>query len=204
MKKTNFKALVFSVAAATAIFSAPESQAGLDPFLGEIVWVGFSFCPVGYAEANGQLLSIAQNSALFSLLGVTYGGDGRNNFALPDLRGRSPVNAGTGPGLSSINYGEMGGNEYVSLAVNQLPSHTHAATLRGTTTSGNVDSPEGAVLANKSRSGIYSNSAVANTNMGSSSITIASTGSNQPVAIRSPYLAMRACIAVQGIYPSRP
>lgn len=201
--KLNFKSLILSVVAATAIFSAPASQAGLEPFIGEVMWVGFNFCPRGYAEADGQLLAISSNTALFSLLGTTYGGDGRTNFALPDLRGRSSVHVGLGPGLSQISDGEMGGRDFVSLAVNQLPSHTHAATLQGTSTSGNVDSPEGALHASKSRSGVYNNTAVVNANMSPSSISIANTGSNQPIAIRSPFLAMRACVALTGIFPSR-
>lgn len=202
-KKTNFKSFMLSAIVATAIFSAPSSQAGPEPYIGEIIWVGFSFCPQGFIESNGQLLAISSNTALFSLLGTQYGGNGTTNFALPDLRGRSPVHVGQGTGLSNITQGQQGGNETVALNINQMPAHSHAAILHGTTTNGNVDSPAGALQANASRTGIYNNTAAANADMSVSSITVANTGNNQPVGIRSPFLGIRACIALTGVFPPR-
>lgn len=202
-KKSNVKSLLLSAIAATTIFSAPSSQAGPEPYIGEIIWVGFSFCPRDFTEANGQLLTISSNTALFSLLGTQYGGNGTTNFALPDLRGRSPVHAGQGTGLSNIIQGQQGGNESTTLNVNQMPAHSHAAILHGTTTNGNVDSPTGALQANASRSGIYNSTATANTEMSASSITVTNTGNNQPVGIRSPFLGIRACIALAGVFPPR-
>jgi len=104
------------------------SSRGSEPFLGEICWIGFNFAPRGWALCDGQLLSISQNDALFSLLGTTYGGDGRTTFGLPDLRGRSPIHVGQGPGLSNYQWGQKGGVETVTLTINQMPSHTHAIT----------------------------------------------------------------------------
>jgi len=180
-----------------------KAKAGMDPFIGEIIWVGFTFCPRGFTNADGQLLSIAQNNALFALYGTTYGGDGRTTFGLPDLRGRSPVHAGQGPGLTNIRQGARGGAEEVALTVNDIPSHNHTATLRGTTEAGNADSPANAVLAYKNRSKVYNDSLLTNSNMDSSSITVANTGGSRSHQNRSPYLAIRACVALTGIFPSR-
>ena len=180
-----------------------KANAGPDPFIGEIMWVGYNFCPRNFTEANGQLLPISQNTALFSLYGTMYGGDGRTNFALPDLRGRSQVHTGQGPGLSNVRQGDRGGAENVALTVNEIPSHTHTATLRGTSEAGNVDTPADAVLAYKNRSKIYNDSLLTNSNMDASSVTVANTGGSRSHQNRSPYLGMRACVALQGIFPSR-
>lgn len=107
---------------------APRSAFAQEPFLGEIRWVGFNFAPVGWALCDGQLLSIAQNTALFALLGTTYGGNGITTFALPDMRGRVPLHPGQGPGLSPRVLGEVGGQETVTLTTAQMPSHSHALT----------------------------------------------------------------------------
>lgn len=98
----------------------------MDPFLGQISLVGFNYAPRGWAQCNGQIMSIAQNTALFSLLGTTYGGNGQTTFALPDLRGRAPMAFGNGAGLTPRDLGEQGGQEAVTLALPQLPSHSHA------------------------------------------------------------------------------
>ena len=173
-----------------------------EPMLGSICITAANFCPRGYASTEGQLLSIAQNTALFSLLGTTYGGNGQTTFALPDLRGRSAVGMGQGPGLSPVFQGEQGGSENVTLTVNQLPAHSHTAQLRGTTSTGNTDSPANAVPARLPRSNIYS-SATGDSNMGTSAVSVGSTGGNQPVSVLDPYLGLRFCIALQGVYPSR-
>ena len=108
--------------------STPVVHAGAEPFIGEIMWVGFNFCPRGFAEMDGQLLSISQNPALFSLLGTMYGGDGQTTFALPDLRGRTMVHVGQGLGLSNINQGEVSGAEDQTLTFAKMPAHSHTAT----------------------------------------------------------------------------
>src|SRR5437867_8649105 len=108
------------------------------PFLGMIILVPYNFAPRGWAFCNGQILPIAQNTALFSLLGTTYGGNGQTTFALPDLQSRVPIGAGQGPGLSNYDIGQQGGNEHVTLTLNELPLHTHAVTLNGLAATANV------------------------------------------------------------------
>lgn len=173
-----------------------------EPMIGSICITAANFCPRGYASTDGQILSIAQNTALFSLLGTTYGGDGRVTFALPDLRGRSAVGVGQGPGLNPVIEGEQGGSESVVLNIGQLPAHSHTAQLRATSSAGNTDNPSGAVPAKLARSNIYSSSG-ADSNMGASAVSVANTGGNQPVGVLDPYLGLRFCIAVEGIYPPR-
>ena len=198
-----------------ATFSPPVLACGLEPFLGEICIVPYNFAPRNYAFTNGQIMSIAQNSALFALLGTTYGGNGIQTFALPDTRGRVIVGAGQGPGTSDYQLGQMGGTENVTLTVNQMPAHTHTATTtvtvkaRGVSTEGNVDSPSGNAWAAKSRSALYSNAAP-NVDMAAGAIevgnvvsSIGSTGGNQPFSIVQPYLVLNPIIALQGIFPSR-
>ncbi len=184
--------------------AAPAQACSLEPMLGSICLVPYNFCPRGFTEAAGQIMSIAQNTALFSLLGTTYGGDGRVTFALPDLRSRVPVGGGmgAGPGLSDISLGEMAGQENTQLNAAQLPAHTHSAQLRAVSAAGNTDSPAGALSAKLARSNIYSSGA-ADTTMSASAITIGAAGNGQPFAIRNPYLGLRYCIALQGIFPSR-
>lgn len=120
------------------VFLAPTPNnaiAGADPFIGEINYVAFNYAPPGWAACNGQILPIAQYSAVFALLGTTFGGNGTTNFALPDLRGRVPIHQGQGPGLSNYGIGQTGGVETITLNVNQMPNHTHAATATSVSTS---------------------------------------------------------------------
>ncbi|MFY8118451.1 MAG: phage tail protein [Roseateles sp.] len=183
--------------------AAPAQACNTEPYIGSVCQVAFTFCPQGYAEAAGQIMSIAQNSALFSLLGTTYGGDGRTTFALPDLRGRAPIGVGAGPGLSNIDLGERSGQENTQLTVAQMPPHTHSAQLRAVSTAGNTDSPAGALPAKLARSNVYSN-AGSDTAMAAGAVTVGSAGLGQPFSVRDPYLGMRYCIATVGIYPARP
>jgi len=171
--------------------------------LGSICIVAYNFCPHGYADAAGQLLSIAQNTALFSLLGTQFGGNGQTTFALPDLRGRAPVGVGQRPGLSSIVEGQQAGSESVTLTTSQMPAHSHTAMLKASRGNGNTDSPINAVPAKLPRSNIYS-SGTADSAMASGTVTLTSVGGGSPVSVRDPYLGLRYCIALQGIYPSRP
>jgi len=181
----------------------PNAQAcGSENYLGMVCMTAANYCPRGMGEAAGQLLSIAQNQALFALLGTTYGGNGQTTFALPDLRSRVPVGAGQGPGLSNIIQGEMSGAETTTLSQAQMPAHSHGATLRGTTGAGNTDSPAGAVPARLARSNIYASGA-ADTSMGTTAVTVATAGSSQPLGLRNPYLGMRYCVVLQGIFPPR-
>lgn len=197
------KGVVLAAAFSGAVF-APSANAtcSSEPMLGSICIVAYNFCPRGYADAAGQILSIAQNTALFSLLGTQFGGNGQTTFALPDLRGRVPVGVGSGPGLSSIVEGQMSGSETTTLTVNQMPAHSHAAQLYGTSATGNTDFPNGAVPARLPRSNIY-NTGSAGDAMSSAAISVGSSGGSQPFSVRDPYLGLRYCIALQGIYPSR-
>lgn len=176
-----------------------------EPFIGQIILFAGNFEPRGWAFCNGQLLSIAQNTALFSLLGTTYGGNGQTTFALPDLRGRVPLHFGQGPGLSDYILGESGGAEQVTLTQGQMPAHSHQAfsTLNASNAADDSTDPTGRVLAVANR-GVY-NSQTPNVSMAAAAIstTVASTGGNQPHDNRQPYLAINYIIALEGIYPSR-
>ncbi|MDO9286865.1 MAG: tail fiber protein [Aquabacterium sp.] len=184
------------------IGTSAQATCSTEPIMGSVCIFAGNFCPRGYADAAGQTMAIAQNTALFSLLGTTYGGNGQTTFALPDLRGRAPIGVGTGPGLSPVFDGQQAGQENVTLTSAQMPVHSHSAQLRGTATAGNTDSPANAVPAKLARSNIYSSGA-ADTAMGVSTITIGTAGGSQPVSVRNPYLGVRYCIALEGIYPSR-
>lgn len=172
----------------------------MDPFIAQIVLFGGNFAPRGWAFCEGQLLAISSNSALFSLLGTTYGGDGRTTFGLPDLRGRAPIHKGSGPGLSNFNLGQKGGTETNTLTVPQLPSHTHTAHINASTDGGEDSTPAGNFLG-ESGSDLYTSSG--GTAMGNDSVSVGNTGSSQPVNNRSPYLALNYIIALQGVFPSR-
>jgi microcystin-dependent protein len=171
-------------------------------YIGQIVLFGFQFVPNGFRACDGSLMSIAQNQALFSLLGTTYGGDGITTFALPDLRGRIPLNQGQGPGLSNYTIGEASGSETVTLTSAQLPAHTHL--LLASAQEGNTNDPTGAVPAAYGSSlppaGPYTSGQATGF---MSSAAVSSAGGNQPVDRRPPYLVMNWCIATEGIYPSR-
>jgi microcystin-dependent protein len=166
-----------------------------EPFLGQIELFPYNFAPRGWAFCQGQLLSIQQNSALFSLLGTTYGGNGSTTFGLPDLRGRVAISAGQGPGLSNYVLGQVSGTENVTLNVNQIPAHTHQ--VAASTAKGSSNSPANAVPA---AGGQYGPSA--NTTMAAGMVQ-PSGGGGQPVSIVQPYLTLQYCIALQGIFPSR-
>ena len=168
---------------------------------GMCVFAG-NFEPRGWAFANGQLLSIAQNQTLYSILGTTYGGDGRSTFALPDTRGRSVIGAGHGPGLSNYPLGLMGGLETVTLNQAQLPLITPTAIVNAQSGDGNSTDPTNGVWAVLSRQNIYS-SATPNVAMNTAAVTINSFGGGQSHENRSPFIAMNWIIALQGIYPSR-
>ena len=169
-----------------------------EPYLGSIMMFGGNFAIRGWAFCNGQLLPISQNSALFSLLGTTYGGDGRTTFALPDMRGRKPMHWGNGPGLSDRHLGQKGGSETTTLTTNQMPSHNH--TLRADELPGTSLSPQNNALAESNNNQMY-NATATNVNMHSSSIT--NTGGGQSFNIEDPFLCVSFEIALIGLYPSR-
>lgn len=167
-----------------------------DPFVAEIRIFPFNFAPRGWAWCNGQLLPLSQNTALFSLLGTTYGGDGRSTFALPDLQGRAPMHPGQGPGLSLHDLGETGGSETVTLLESEIPSHAHSVNV--VNDSGAQPSPGDAYL---SRASVF-NSTLNPVSMNGQNLAPA--GGNQPHNNMQPYLTMFFCVAMQGVFPQRP
>lgn len=169
-----------------------------DPFLAEIRMFGFSFAPTGWAACDGQILPISQNTALFSLLGTTYGGDGKAVFALPNLMGSLPVGAGQGPGLSPRELGEQGGQAAVALTVAQMPAHQHG--LRGTS-SPDGKTPAAAALAPTANGAPAYRLPGATTAMAGGSLAVS--GQSAPHENRPPSLVLMFCIALQGVYPQR-
>jgi microcystin-dependent protein len=170
----------------------------MEPYLAMIIMFGGNFPIRGWALCQGQLLPISQNSALFALLGTTFGGNGTTNFALPDLRGRVPMGQGQGPGLQSYVLGEVGGTESTTLTSAQMPIHVHG--LTGSSLSGNASLPTGAVPANSGAlDKEYSTDLSSNVAM----IPSGAAGGSQPFAIRDPYLCLNFQIALEGIFPSR-
>lgn len=179
-----------------------QACSGDSPLLGGMCVFAGNFAPRGWALANSQLLPIAKNQGLFSILGTTYGGDGRNTLALPDTRGRSVIGAGHGPGLSNYPLGQMGGLETVTLNQAQLPVITPTTTVNAQSGAGNSTDPANGVWAVLSRQNIYSNTAP-NVVMNTAAVTINSFGGGQSHENRSPFIAMNWIIALQGIFPSR-
>jgi len=168
------------------------------PFLGEIRLFPYNFAPRNWAFCNGSLLSIAQQTALFSLLGTTYGGDGVTTFALPDLRGRRAIGSGQGPGLQFYDLGQVDGVESVTLVPNQAPVHNH--TIFGTSQDAIGKSPAGGLMA-ATASPIYNNTAPPGPTMNGQALSTA--GGGLPHENRAPFLTLNYCIAMEGIFPSR-
>lgn len=171
-----------------------------EPFIGQITLFAGNFAPRGWAFCQGQLLAIAQNTALFSILGTTYGGNGTTTFALPDLRGRVPLQQGQGPGLPPYQLGQMGGEPSVTLIINQIPIHSHSLNIDPN--SGDQITPQGHVLAAEASgaAAVYSASQPSNI---MNPASIGGTGGNQPHDNMQPYLGLNYIIAMEGIYPSR-
>jgi microcystin-dependent protein len=186
-----------------------------EPFIGMIILFPYNFAPRGWAFCNGQIMSIAQNTALFSLLGTTYGGNGQTTFALPDLRGRVAVSSGQGPGLSSYTLGQVSGTENVTLLTTNMPAHTHPIDISSLSVNvkdapGNTRSPVGALPAVEAAgvTATYSNNALAPggamaAGALSGTATAGVAGGSQPFGIVQPFLTLNYCIALEGIYPSR-
>lgn len=191
------------------------------------MWVPYNFCPRGWAAASGQILPINTNTALFSLLGITYGGDGRTTFALPDLRGRASISAGQGTGLQNFFLGESGGAETQSLTFAQMPAHSHTAStsisglqitssLHGSSASNSTNVPAGGALGVAKKQVAAYASAAPDVEMAAGSVTSTVSGGtaettvdatnsgSAPVSVRDPYLTLQACIALDGIFRSRP
>lgn len=171
----------------------------MDPFLGQLMLVPYNFAPNGWAQCDGSLLQISQNTALFSLLGTTFGGNGVTTFALPDLRGRAPIHMGQGPGLTNFILGESGGTESVTLNVGNLAPHAHA--LNAVANPGTSSHPTGNLLASDTAGSVYSDAAP---NTALAAGAVAPAGNGIPFDNHMPYLVMNWIIAMEGIFPSRP
>lgn len=166
----------------------------MEPFIAEVMVWGCNFAPRGWAQCNGQLLPIAQNTALFSLIGTTYGGDGRSTTALPNFQGRMPMHPGRGPGLTTRQLGQRGGTETVTLSEAQMPAHNHrllaSASTSGTSGPAGHSYPTGPFYADEKDSTMHPNS-------------VSNVGGGQAHNNMSPFLSLNICIALQGLYPSR-
>ncbi len=225
----------FSLLAVFGLFMATPtlSNAQTEPYIGQVATFGFNFCPRGWAPANGQLLSIAQNTALFSLYGTFYGGDGRTTFALPDLRGRAVVSMGQSPGLSNYPIGSKFGAETVTLNSQEMPVHNHpgsaagvsaaTATMTGTATATVAATQIKVVQTRGSDSGVaertsgtadgtisaptvtvsLDNLAISSLDVAGLAVTTHNAGGSQAHENRTPILTMTSCVAMTGIFPSR-
>ncbi len=169
-----------------------------NPFVAEIRIFPFNFAPTGWAFCDGQLMPISQNTALFSLLGTTYGGDGRSNFALPNMQGNAPMQPGQGPGLSLHDLGETGGEQAVTLLTTEMPAHAH--TLNASGGDGTDPQPAGELLASGIGVGMY---AAPGPSAQLAFSAIAPVGGSQPHNNMQPYLTLNFCIALQGVFPAR-
>jgi microcystin-dependent protein len=170
-----------------------------EPFIGQIQIFPYNFAPRGWAFCQGQIMSIAQNTALFALLGTTFGGNGQTTFALPDLRSRIPVGAGQGPGLSSYDLGEQTGTETVTLTTNQMPAHAHPFQILANESDPNSKVPLNNFFCNNAAN--FYQTSQDGTKMGQQTTGIA--GGNQPFGVIQPILCLNFCIALEGIFPSR-
>ena len=169
-----------------------------DPFVAEIRIFPFNFAPKGWAWCDGQLMPLSQNTALFSLLGTTYGGNGKSNFALPDLQGRAPMHPGQGPGLSLHDLGETGGSETVTLLESEIPAHSHS--MMASTQLGLENTPLAQNVAQGDGINLY---APANALVAMAQQSLAPAGGDQPHNNLQPYLTFYFCIALQGVFPPR-
>jgi microcystin-dependent protein len=197
-------ALALALGGSTLGYTAPASADGVQPYIGQLMQVGFTFCPRGYTQASGQILAIQSNTALFSLLGTTYGGNGSTTFALPDLRGRAAVHTGTGPGLSSYSLGEVTGTETTTLTTLNMAAHNHRVGAQSANIAADQTSPNGNSLAVPVNPGYAAPPPdPAGNLMDPGSILVQTTGNSIPVPNQQPYLVMKWCIATQGIFPAR-
>lgn len=172
-----------------------------EPFIGQVYLVGFNFAARGFAFCDGSLLAISSNTALFSLIGTAFGGNGTTNFALPDLRGRMPIGQGTGPGLTPRSIGQTSGSETTTLVTGNMPGHTHTATLMAENGGAAANTPGGNLLA---QADIYlAPGRAPDVAMAASAIQVSTEGGGLPFDKMPPFLVMNYQIALQGLYPTR-
>jgi microcystin-dependent protein len=197
--KTHFGALVLSAAA----LASPQKAEAQAYYVGEIITVGYTFCPRGTVSLEGQILSINDNIALFSLLGTNYGGNGQTSYGIPRARGRSLLGQGSGPGLEIYQMGDLGGSETQTMTLATMPSHNHL--VRATNSDGNKPGPGGKLLAAAPDGGVGAETiySTQDPTVQMSASMISNAGGQQSFNIRDPYLGLRFCVVTSGIYPSR-
>ena len=199
----NFTMMLAASGSALA-YAGPASADALSPYVGEIVQVGFNFCPRGWAQANGQILAISQNTALFALLGTTYGGNGQTTFALPNFAGRSGNAPGSGPGVSTYSLGELAGAETTTLTINNLAKHDHRAGIQTANAIANATTANGnAIAVSSNNSFVTAPPDPVGVLMDRTMVQVQPTGGSQPITNRPPYIALKYCIALEGIFPAR-
>ncbi|MEO1045690.1 MAG: tail fiber protein [Pseudomonadota bacterium] len=203
MKRIKILASAAAMAAMAGTTATP-AQAQVTPLIGQMTAFGGNFCPRGWADASGALLPISSNTALFSIIGTIYGGDGRSTFQLPDLRGRRPVGFGNSPITGNYIMGQRGGSVSFTLIELQLPSHNHTGTVAASPLPGDTRQPVRNSFAQAPAGlNMYLDGAPAVNNMNADTVRTGNTGGNQAVNKVSPFQAVRWCIAIQGVFPSR-
>jgi microcystin-dependent protein len=194
--------VALTIGGISLVSTAPANAQAGTQYVGQVSAFAGNFCPRGWMGADGTLLPISQNAALFSLYGTYYGGDGRVTFGLPDLRGRRPVSVGNGPGIGNYTIGEKAGSAEFMLTTNNLPSHNHIGASRASNMPGDTANPNDNSLATTGAEKIYHSGSPA-VDMDVGTVIINNSGGNQMVQKQSPYLVIRWCVATVGIYPSR-
>ena len=204
MRKLRQRIGLAAAASIAGLAMAASPAQAQERYIGEILQTGATFCPRDTAELNGQLLPIATNDALFALIGTIYGGDGRATFGLPDLRGRVPMHAGQGPGLSSRRVGQRFGSEENFISITNMPAHTHNERMRVSRVNATTRNPIGAYLA-RSADNVFEEVQEPTTGdtMASDAISSQNVGGNLPVSNIQPVLVNRYCMVLGGIFPSR-
>lgn len=204
MKRSKLFLLGGVMAAFGGLLSAPAHAQSGTQFIGQISAFGGNFCPRGWADANGALLQISQNTALYAVIGTQFGGDGRVTMGLPDLRGRRPIGVGNGSDIGNYVIGQRRGDSQFYLVNAQLPSHTHTGTIAASPSAGDTNQPvRNSFAQSPAGTNNYVTGDPAQNNMHNASLRIGATGSNQAIQKQSPFLAVRWCIALTGIFPSR-
>jgi microcystin-dependent protein len=198
----SFTRTAASLALTVAAFGMAAPAQAQDKYLSEVFPVAFDFCPRFTLPANGQQLAIQQNQALFSLLGTTYGGNGVTTFALPDLRGRSPMHTGQGPGLSSVTDGQVFGTETTTLTVANMPAHTHADQMRVSRVNGTTNTAVNGYIA-RAGNNVYTSVQPTGDLMPADAITSSIVGGGQAFSNMQPGLVINYCVVVLGLFPSR-
>lgn len=200
LRKSHLLATAAAIAGALGLASAASAQ---DNYVGEILKLPYNFCPIDTLAANGQLLAIADNSALYALYGTTYGGDGATTFALPNMQSRISIHTGSGGGLTTRTMGEVGGTETNTQTLATMPRHEHFALVRTTSAAANTTSPVGGKLGTTPANKYVSGTAPAAQLMNRESFLIGNAGSGVPYEHLPPTLTIRYCIATEGIFPSQ-